>query len=343
MDVVLVRHGVQGRSGGRPLSPHGAHQVSSLAAALQRRKVRATHFLTSESPHAFHTAEVLRERLASASTPMVALAALTPKGGSESLDRLVAELDECALDLSAASVIVVVGHEGRLSNLATELTGSRIRPLAHGEALTVRADSFDELMKGRGEIHSRHPVLDHHEEVLREKVQSKMTVATFLAGFVFTALSAVLVTDTKAWPWHRVIATTALTGSLCLLVASVYVFDQLSTPVGFWTDAPRSRLWRWLNTRREHRRERRWERISRDESAAAADEDVAPLRLDGPVYRTMLNTSRWIYNPAVLLGMLGFVALLLGTANAWVQVLGCSVLAVALLYAGLRRPDLGAD
>ena len=48
-----------------------------------------------------------------------------------------------------------------------------------------------------------YPTVDYHEEALRAKVNSKMTVATFLAGFVFTALSALLLLDKHEWPWHR--------------------------------------------------------------------------------------------------------------------------------------------
>ena len=49
----------------------------------------------------------------------------------------------------------------------------------------VRGDSFEALLKGCGKIDLRFPVVDHQEAELRPKVQSKMTVATFLAGFVF--------------------------------------------------------------------------------------------------------------------------------------------------------------
>ena len=66
-----------------------------------------------------------------------------------------------------------------------------------------------------------------------------MTVATLLGGFVFAALITVLVDSRPSWEWHRIVAALLLTSSLALFVASVYLFDQLSMPEGFWTDADR--------------------------------------------------------------------------------------------------------
>jgi hypothetical protein len=170
-----------------------------------------------------------------------------------------------------------------------------------------------------------------------------MTVATFLAGFVFTALSAVLLLSPNDWSWHRVVAAIALTGSLCLLVSSVYMFDQLGTPVGFWTDNRPPAFWRWLAARRERTAEKRWEQQFREKGAAEADEENAPWRLDGPVYRYMLQITRQVFNPAVFLGLIGFLALIVGTASAWVMVGGSLVLVTAIVYAVGKRPNLGAD
>jgi phosphohistidine phosphatase SixA len=342
MEIILVRHGVQSRDGAGHLSQHGVHQIDSLAVALERRGVRPTLVLTSRSSHAHDTAALLRDRLGIQVIPIVALNALTPDGGPSELDVLLSELEKAGITVADESVVFIVGHVGRLSNLLTELTGSRARPIAHGEAVMVWAGDMHEVLRGRAQVHSRYPVFDHDEKELRAKVQSKMTVASFLAGFVFTALSTLLL-DLHDWPWHRVLAATALTGSLCLLVASVYVFDQLGTPSGFWTDNRSPWLWRRFYVLLERRAEKRWDRLSKKHGPEAADEDVAPMRLDGPVYRLMLRTTRFVFNPAVLLGLIGFVALLTGTANIWVIVLGCSALFTAVVYVAWRRPNLGAD
>jgi phosphohistidine phosphatase SixA len=348
VDLVLVRHGAQDRQGPQcgcgKLSGHGEYQVSILGDALHRRGVRPTCFLTSRSSHAVQTAERLRDRLCDGDARIVPLDALTPgSGGMNALDQLIDETTNHHVDLGATACVCVVGHEGHLSDLVTELTGSRTRPFLSGEAMQVHATDLVELLKGHGQVQSRYPVLDHQEDALREKLQSKMAVATFLAGFVFTALSAVLVLSERPWPRHRVVATVALTGSIALLVASVYVYDQLSTPVGFWTDARAPWLWRRLYRRRERNQERRWQELHDRHGAAVAERDSAPMRLDGPTYRIMVATSRWVYNPAVVLALVGLVALLWGTDDRSILMLGSLGILVAAAYAAWRRPDIGAD
>jgi phosphohistidine phosphatase SixA len=349
VEILLVRHGARNeRARGAEregLSDHGHHQASTLAEALSRRKVRPTWYLTSRHQHARDTARILRDRLSDANTPLLELDALTPRRGSEALDRLVPEAESRHVDLADSDSVCIVGHEGRLSNLATELTGSRIRQLDHGEALLVAAPNLIALLQGHGKVHSRYPVLDHHEDRLREKVQSKMTVATFLAGFVFSALSAVLLLEARPWPLPRLVAVVALTGSLCLFIASVYVYDQLSTPVGFWTDARTPWGLRWLSEWHERRREDQWHRISQDpkKGPTGADEDAAPWRLDGPIYRYMVATARWVFNPAVALALVGFLALLWGTGDRRIIALSLLAIVSATGYAAWKRPALGAD
>jgi phosphohistidine phosphatase SixA len=118
---------------------HGVHQIALLSAALQRRNLRPTLVLTSASPHARQTAEALRDKLSEQTTQVVPLNALTPKAGPSELDALVQELHAHGISPSDESTVLIVGHEGRLSNLLTELTSIRTRPLAHGEAVTIRA------------------------------------------------------------------------------------------------------------------------------------------------------------------------------------------------------------
>jgi hypothetical protein len=70
-----------------------------------------------------------------------------------------------------------------------------------------------------------------------------MTVSTLLAGFVFTARSGLLLLSPGRWTVEQVIAVIALAYSLTLFIASVYIYDQLGMPTGFWTDARRPQLW----------------------------------------------------------------------------------------------------
>jgi phosphohistidine phosphatase SixA len=351
VDVVLVRHGSRAQSpDGRDLSGRGRHQARTLADALALRGASPDLVLSSSLDHARATALLLSDRLGVGRGP-VELRALTPGCGPGNVDELIRQTGAAGVDLDRFTCVLVVGHEGRLSNLLTEFTGRRTRPIPHGGAVCVSAASVADLASGRGRTSYRYPTADHQEDALRAKVNSKMTVSTFLAGFVFTALSTVLIVDRTRWPLHRVVAAIALTASLALFISAVYIYDQLSTPSGFWTVAGRPRLWRRLYERQERRAEHRWERSRRaargteEEKARQADDDPSSFRPihDGPMYWLMVDTSRRVFTPAVALALVGFVALLLGTGDWRIEVGGLVGLVLAGGYAALHRPDLGAD
>jgi hypothetical protein len=246
----------------------------------------------------------------------------------------------------------VIGHEGRLSDLVIDLTGHRSYPVPRGGAVCIRSRSFTDLAAGRGCIHYRYPTVDYQEDQLRSKVNSKMTVASLLAGFVLTTLAAVLALEKRPWPWEQTVAIIALTASLVLFVAAVYIYDQLSMPSGFWTDADKPhKLWEKLADAQEARQERRWHKLwtdaRGDEKARGkqADDDreiYHPLH-DGMVYCLMVKTSRRVFTPAVVLALAGFVALLIGTGDPRIWAVGLAGLAVAAGYAAFHRPSLGAD
>lgn len=353
VDIVLVRHGARdpGEVSGS-LSKRGRHQTRVLARALKHRGVAPEIVVTSRSEHAKETATLLSGALGQAAG-IVEVDALTPAGGPGGIDELFSQVESAVGDrLKSAACVLLVGHEGRLSDLVTELTGARFRPLDHGGAVCIRGLDLPELASGRGSLWHRYPTVDHLEEAIRAKVHSKMTVATFLAGFVFTALSGLLLEE-RSWPWHRLVATASLTASLTLFVASVYIYDQLGTPSGFWTDARRPRaVWRRLNDHRESREQARWTKLSKaepgedqDAKARLADEDATIYRPrhDGPVYWLMVDTSRLVFTPAVVLALVGFVALLVGTEDWRIWSIGLAGLVVAGGYAALRRPNLAAD
>jgi phosphohistidine phosphatase SixA len=371
MDMILVRHGTGAderhtrtlEAGDRPeLSPRGNHVIERLADALRIRKVRPDLVLSSKKMPALASAELLRNALAP-SADLTELDALTPRRGSGELEELYSESRSQLDALRDDGTILIVGHEGRLSNLLTQLTGRRLSQLPHGGAVCVRADRLLDLLTGLGEVRFRYPVVDHLEEQLRPKITSKMTVASVLAGFVLTALSAILVLDVHHW--DRVLAVTCLTISLVLFVASVLIFDQLSMPSGFWTDtwsSPAIGDSRWRARLRKEREklirlgetslEKRWERkrqigedLTERQRRDAADEDplISRIRNEGPALHLMVATSRWVFLPAIVLAAIGLMALLMGTGEPWIWALGLLGLVVSAGYAYWNRPELGAD
>jgi len=353
MDFILVRHGARDRcQEDGPLTPHGIHQVQALADALRLRGSSPDLIVTSRREHARQTADIVRQELAPAVRPPVELDALTPGGGPGGVPDLVQGADRAGVDLSSCKSVLVIGHEGRLSNLVIELTGRRSYPVPRGGAVSIRGGSFADLAAGCGCIHYRYPTVDYQEDQLRSKVNSKMTVASLLAGFVLTTLAAVLVLEKRPWPWERIAAIIALTASLVLFVASVYIYDQLSMPSGFWTDAGKPRkLWKKLADAQEKRQETRWNKLWEDATGdneakgKQADNDRAiyhPLH-DGMVYCLMVQTSRLVFTPAVVLALAGFAALLIGTGDPRIWAVGLGGLVVAASYAAFHRPSLGAD
>jgi phosphohistidine phosphatase SixA len=353
MDFILIRHGArEPHQEDGPLTRHGIYQVKALTDALRLRGSTPDLVITSRRKHAQETAATVRKELAPAVRPPVVLDALTPGGGPGGVPELVQGAAKAGVDLSSCQSVLVIGHEGRLSDLVIELTGRRSYPLPCGGAVCIRGESFADLAAGNGRIHYRYPTVDYQEDQLRSKVNSKMTVASMLAGFVLITLAAVLVLDKRPWPWERIAAITALTVALVLFVASVYIYDQLSMPSGFWTDADKPRkLWKKLADAQEARQESRWNKLwdaaNGDDEAKGkqADDDRGiyhPLH-DGTVYCLMVKTSRLVFTPAVVLALAGFVALLIGTGDPWIWAVGLAGVAVAAGYAAFHRPPLGAD
>ncbi len=140
--------------------------------------------------------------------------------------------------IARASTMVLIGHEGRLSNLLTELTCRRHRPFREAGAVCVVADSFVEMVRGRGHVEFAVPAVDHQEAGLRAKVDSKKTVAALLAGFVLAALVGVLVEGPP--PAKRTfaddLAIVSFATSLAFFVAAVTSMTSSPCPRAFgWT------------------------------------------------------------------------------------------------------------
>jgi hypothetical protein len=223
--------------------------------------------------------------------------------------------------------VVIVGNEPRLGQVLTSLTQRASRPLRHGEAVCVRAHRFQDLLDGKGIIAFRLPDLrrdDSVQEQLRHKIESKMTVSTFLAGFTFAAIVELLVKGDPSPDARRIAGAVALTLASALFVASVLIYDQLAMPQPFWSGDRRS-TW--------------WDRVLRPRGKALAES----CAVDGSLYAYMIWTWQWVFYPAVLFTFLGFACVLWSTGNLALVGLGVGAVIVVIAWFALNRPKLGPD
>jgi hypothetical protein len=206
--------------------------------------------------------------------------------------------------------------------LLTCLTSKRPRPFNRAEAVCVTAHSLSDLLGGQGQIAFRIPVVDYQEDKLRDKIHSKMSVSTFLAGFTFTALIELL-KEPQQLNRYRMAAAICLTWALALFVAAVYMYDRLGMPEGFWAYGDRPKLQRMLQRSRSSKFEK-------------------DLRNHGPLYAYMVWTWKRVFTPAVAIALFGFIMILLST---WGIVIwgGLIALTVVILYYFIARPLLGTD
>ena len=139
------------------------------------------------------------------------------------------------------------------------------------------------------------------EEQLRSKITSKMTVSTFLAGFTFTVLNDLFQMNSLNIP--QTIAAICMTGSLSLFVASVYMYAHMTTPKHYWSE-------QYSSPAHEH------------------------------LYFYVKRTWKWVFTPAVILFILGFIATLFNTGNYLMIVVGVFIIAVVICYFYRMRPVL---
>jgi phosphohistidine phosphatase SixA len=357
MQVVITRHASHRK--GR-LTPRGEHHVRRLARALDERGVQPSLVLTSPRPHALQSAELLARRIAGTNVPLPCGPLFPVPGNPGGFDHVVRAARAAGVEPGEHETIVLVGHEGRVSGLVVQLTGSRARPIPQAGAVAIEGAGLADLLKGRGTVAFRYPVVDHQEAALRPKVQSKMTVATFLAGFVSAALVTNLFDD--EFSTAKQLAAVLLTVALALLIVTVYIYDELGMPEGYWGRGSRGRLRLWYEDRREQARERAWAQhagggklqdkrlpearwIDDDDEwwRAVADEHEEQLAQDGPLYTWMVATWTLVFTPALVLALAGF-GVLIYDAGSRVTGVACAVgVLLALGWLALRRPPLGTD
>jgi phosphohistidine phosphatase SixA len=340
MKLLLVRHGsrVHGSDNPTPLTERGREEVRDLAKALDELGIVPSSYLTSTKDHSSETATLLCEEISGGATAHVT--------EISQLDKMrppleVFKVARATGALHEGEATVMVGHEPSLGQLLIAFTSARHRPLAHGEAVCLSAATAHELLKGNGKVDFRWPVADYQERELREKIRSKVSVATFLAGFTFTALTAVL-SRSVSLSWYDAVAIIALTFSLALFVACIYIYDSLSMPEGYWFYGERSLLHEFAihnlgSLTNAHAL------LWRTRSERKGEARDATLRRHGPLYAYMVSTWTILFTPAVLFGLIGFAGLLLSSHRILIDVgAGVGILLVTVLYLA-ARPDLGYD
>jgi phosphohistidine phosphatase SixA len=219
---------------------------------------------------------------------------------------------------AGAKTVFIVGHEPRLSQLLVRFTGKRQRQLEALEAVAISAKDFESLWLGCGTIDWRYPVRNWLETELSAKLTSKMTVATFLASANFVALVELLINKqdelrgggackppadviiaAEAWsrhfckisPYFTPIGFLLLTLAAGLFIATVYLYDRLGMPSGFWL---LKRPW--------------WIKIDDEEA-------IEPLLLHGYPQAHMIRIWRLFFTPAVFCSFAGVTLLVMNTSS----------------------------
>ena len=376
LQIVVVRHGEREKSdpdGESKLTSHGTEEVRSLGKQLKSLGVVLQHCFASEYRHAQETAEALAREAGDPGSqlPVVAVPTLTPAGPEEReralrqlwrafrrhltprdteepsapeewfpIEDIVQHARHNRIELNVGDTVALVGHEGRLSNLISRMTGKRFRPLGHAEAICLAGGGLEDFRCGGAKVLWRIPVKAYEEAELRKKVASKLTVATLLAGFSFAALvqlatgnlapltpiEKILGNDllstamfTAALSWLAVIC---LTAASALFIATAYIYDSLSMPEGFWVASGSA----------GSRRPPAFVRKHKDEY----DEY-------GPVHFHMVRTWTYVFTPGVIMAAVGFLLLIIHAASKELGILCAIAIIVTGVYYWRVRPKLGVD
>lgn len=125
-----------------PLAATAPAMAHRLTAALERRRLVPRYILSSRYRHALETAELLRGKRTRAVIPVTAL---TPHSAEKdfSMATIVGEAWAAEVDLfDHCDVLMLVGHESRLSQLANRLLQQpTVGTLAPLEALVVELNA----------------------------------------------------------------------------------------------------------------------------------------------------------------------------------------------------------
>jgi len=340
MDIILVRHAE--REHKKPemedgLSANGQETAKETLKRLRHQREiaslrRFTTVFSSQYQAPRETAEMLAEEAGQEVRYLKCLEPhrtdLPPKTLFDEADKRLAEAGDTAL--TSEAVVAVVGHEPSISRLLCQMTGKDSRRLDRGEAVWIHGENKQAFISGKAELVYATRREDFAEK-LKDKIQTKMTVCTFLAGFTITALIEILKDPEAIIKTSRIVAAISFTAALGLFVAAIYIYDELSMPPEFWgSDAGEKPSGRW--------------QFGHD------------ARLNDNLYAYMVRAWRFLFTPAVCMSMIGFFALLffnlryphlsmLPWAAVAALISGCTlgVGIAVLLYRRLRPKRLAVD
>jgi phosphohistidine phosphatase SixA len=306
------------------LTSEAKRKASEVAIGLQEEKLKPGIVLTSDQLPTQETARLVFPGVKLAATNL-----LNPNGKPDGL-----KWNELSKGLSLAddddNIIAVVGHHPAVAHLLCSVVGRKCRKIGYGEAIVV-SGTPEEIRNGQGFVEKQFGTKDA-SELLRKKIELKMTVCTFLAGFTIPVLVELLKEPPGEMlrPW-RIIATIAFLTSLAWFVAGIFAFDLLLMPTEFWGPID-SEMKPKKNDRSEY---------------------ALNYRLNGALYANMVRIWKWCFSWGLIFGLLGLAGLVLkgylnfeGRPDRLVGFLaggcGVAIAAVAGFYRKLR-PRLGIE
>ena len=324
MRLILIRHALRDHEFNEaeaPLTEAGRKKAVETSVKLQDEKAKADVVLSSKQRPSKDTANVIFPNAHLVDTDL-----LNPESNDDNPDwsKLSAEMIRRH---GKSKTVAIVGHHPAIANLLRSVTGEKkIRRIGFGEAIVVIGLQKNNVAN-RGRVKSVFGA-DDASESPRQKIELKMTVCTFLAGFTIPVLVELL----KDPPVDllKILSTVAFACSLALLVAAIFIFDLLLMPSNFWGP---------INKNMKPKRSRR--------------KFYLDYLLNGALYAYMVRTWKWFFGVALFLvipGVLllvfnGYVEKRLDRQSATVVLSSGIIIAVigaAILYRVLR-PKLGIE
>jgi phosphohistidine phosphatase SixA len=291
-----------------PLTDEGRRRAQETAIAVAATRPPFDLVLRNDVPAAKETADQLI-RLPDALVKVSA--ALASDRDHITLADLEPEL------MAKPNVVAVIGHHPGITRLLRDLTGRDCRTIDRGEAIWVNC--WDGQAAVQATFGSRNTA-----ETLRKKIELKMTVSTFLAGFTIPVLVELVKEPQSGFNPQQTVATILLTSAFCLFALAVYMYDELLMPNEYWGPV-----------------EKKHQPAMTARSAFAHH-----YRLNGRPYAYMVRTWNSFFTPAAVCTALGFLALIPGKwpkEHVLEVLLGCALALILSVFAHRRwRPKTKA-